>query len=1384
MKFFNKFKIFTILLLGAFLFSCNELLQTPKIAGNVSSTVKSVIPVPGNLVASKGEKGKISLGWTALPSAKVYYIYCAQNSYSEFNKIGESISPSYTDKVYAGSTFSYKVTAVDANGKESAFSNVAEGASLAQPIITDIEIKNSDATVYWYASNVEKYPESVRFVVHAISKDNVELEVSPPVKKQSNQILQQDGTQTEHVSYIVPESFTFEDLNANQDYKFYVEAFVKSNQNDIEKSATVTAKTAQNFVPKKPMVTVSPGSSKDKAVLTITLPEMVQVQKGAPAAGEDPEYEDKPLYFKIERRIQGENVFEVIADRVSFDGSTTKPTDFSGYTQGNSITWEDTTGERGVKYEYNVWSYIDDWNNTIKSKNATLVETWRTARAMFEVKDYKRLPDPLPQDATQYTSATLHFDVTWNDMGFASIYQFALKETKDKTTSTWLVAQNGTHFFKTLSDINDYIRTFDDVAAMQGSYRYTLYILKLDVTSLTDGAEPAEILDQVEADADVLVSEKIDIPVSEITQIKDGYTNQIVIEYATQENAGKGITYSLQRTLLNKDGSPNTTTKLNIDDSGVWTDSTTEAGKTYSYILYATKGNLDVPSKTKKGTTLGTPNPKFSKEEIAYDSITVKWNEVPAAKTYTITLKTDTATKQIALDALSLEKVGSQSANEIVNYDVTLSNGIIKFIAKLPDDYNNALYSGKPWTFTVKASSAQPESSNTTSTQVENVCTMGPALIATKGTDMSNIKKDNITISWEKVENAVGYAITRERPAYGNGQGPKVAKKDLFYVSAIPDSVTSNCAITQNGDDVTSDFAEVKFTDPTYTLTDKQHDKEDETSAFQANQEKIAWGLPFTYTIVPLVSAEDAKKVTGNPADNEFNITYENLNQIQKMGCTIGYGIDVKASKAEYNNKIKVEWNEPESVKTNNSVAKIYYRKQGVPDGWKKIKPVPNAGSEGKNSDFVSFTDIDDELYSSPLEFTVTYDPDALSTDTTSYVTSYTNELAATKTSDNEQENCGYMFTLPGFYVTPPTQDTFTETVNVTLYNEQERKKSPGDGLEGNDAEYPYTVYVQNNNLGAGKWPIAQFDTNGKFKTLENEESWYDISVTSPATTNYEHTLKIKPKNTNSTHATDGLLKVLRDPYHYYSVEAKRKNAEGAEVTATVYDGSGKKEADKETGKTYRGITKAELAKMTLLVIAEAMHDGGADTDKGDHSLNGYSGSFSSTSTFYTGKFYTYKFSWKFNNYIHKWKKIPAGSNIHSPIKLNDSGGLRGQMKQKDGGGGPRNAIDFLCYDKADKFDISKLISVQVTPTYISFPSYSGTVRFAINGVNDDIAIRVQADGIDLVNQNIGKNDDAKVKTYFGPWYPGKMGNRGFCAYDSNWSTSWPSDAILNGGKR
>lgn len=1174
MKLSKRFSLFKKSLGLTLLASCMLTFAACKNMATLPGTSSSILGVktldaPAELKASNGGKRKISLKWNVVSVAKYYRIYCSDSPNGTFTQVGESIGASYDDVVASGRTYYYRVSAVNGKGAESNQSEIVKGTSLATPIISNITEEDTCATVEWYTENASSYEDISCFEVHCT-----------------------DGTQD--YSMVVSgdqESYTFYNLSANTSYQFYVELYTTKDPNDVEKSATVTAITFAQYTPVAPEFSASQGDSTTGVKLNITLPSRVQV--ALESTGGTVEIIDSPLYFEVYRKRASENSYPStpLIKKLYFDGTTSGTHAYDAYTAGNIMSYVDTSVTRGVKYEYQIKSYIDlefpdlvskNYNKVLGSKTGKSAPGWAAAIPSFEIVNYKR---DKSEDGLSIASISVQFDASWDDMGKASVYRYALREkfTKENDTNVtpdWISDASGNTLFDSLDVINNITKTFDltqNASDKLGSYDYVLYIIpEADpdgnaYTAPTD--DTTKILTYASATSSVTVSNRVDMPSTTFTSYKGGWTNKTQLKWGLEED----VQYSLKR---GKDGEdkanwitiPWSTISQTISDDGSFEDTSVEGGHTYTYELYANGShNTGIAVSVK---TLGTPTPVFNSYD--YDKIKVTWNDnaVQCAAYYEVTLG-DAQTVGNGASAKFIVTAANKVEMEGSNFDAdttaSIEAGEISLTITNPTNYDDATISGLASNLKIKAySDLESTDEERTATGNKNVCTLGPAGITTTATVAES--DTEIVVTWNKVDGAGAYLVRRDRMDSSN---KTIVLSDSYIVP-------------ENGGDIQAGYVTVATnTEGKLVLTDTSK-ANDESGAWERNQERLAWGYPYRYTIFPLLKNDDetdvsdthtviSKKVDSTETSTE--VAYKNETQLSATGSTNGYGVNVLATKSQDPHRVKITWTAPYSTEGNNP--HLWRSADGVT--WTK----QNATASGNC--FIVTPTGDDRT--SAFYYAVSYASDSPNTPPH---TAYTTEISADKDvaySPLEAKNFGYPFALVASAANVPSSDGhagFSEIFSYELWDYTKRRVGPANSAE-------YTVSVKNNNFGDGYNLVATID---KLKVIKNADiSGYEIEA--PVKTGSgkaSQTITLTPSKvaTNDSAYNTGLLSVLRDYKHYYKLGVSRdltetevafvsSDAENRTIEASWCDADGT--TDIEPLYTFRNITNAELAKAAMLAM-------------------------------------------------------------------------------------------------------------------------------------------------------------------------------------------------------
>ena len=717
-----------------------------------------------------------------------------------------------------------------------------------------------------------------------------------------------------------------------------------------------------------------------------------------------------------------------------------------------------------------------------------------------------------------------------------------------------------------------------------------------------------------------------------------------------------------------------------------------ENGDRREYTLTAYNGMTDTETASEV-KTLKIPDLSFS--SVSYDKIEVSWDKDDVSNgTYTVTAHYD-----------------DEPENNLVTSvpTITKSDSRITCTIDKPYGYDDPEKSGRPITLSVSTASftsgnePSDEKEKKDKTAVANitVCTLGPALT---GTVIEESDKDSILVQWNEVQGASGYKIYRTKYASNGTGGWTPEKVDVYY----KDAGTSGEFRISEGEGTIGKKTTCTSTAGVYTLRDAYADSYDDTNPYSVNQSQIAWGLPYSYTVIPVLSENDFSG--GDIIDAKFVLfskdskgAYTGGDGIgafadKVKGSAFGYGLNLNASKASDTKNVSIIWTEPYG-----SADKVpYLYRRSYNDNNPVWSKVPVELYDVSNNNWIEFhVNEDDSDRCNPFDYLVSYDPQTVS----SVHNSFIKEIERNENLDENGERAckGYAFTLPG--ITAKTGTGYSEEVYWEAYDYSKRAQGPES----------YEIFMQNDNKKDGWVKICTLNAgnNSQNATLNAEtvnKGIYDIDLDF---TGLSFTVKPSGIASGTASNTNGLLKVLRDAKHYYKIEAARKVGGTTDIRASY--------GDDKSVYAYRQITDEELVKSTMLILSKAVEDSSIneknDSDNNIIWIDGYKGQFETA----PGQFGwlhevgTSKFNWYIRDYVYNFSILPgSNSSIPSFLMLSDpntgsSGNRRGKKSYK--------TIKFLCYDETEKFSASKLISVDVIPYGLetSLDTYSGTVKFAVN---------------------------------------------------------------------
>ena len=1155
------------LLGSAVLFSCKQqLLPQPDGFGqnnNTSNTNSSSWGSPSELKSSQGLQGRIELSWKPVQKAVRYYIYQAATPFDTFVQVGETTETNWSQKVSAGTDVYYRITAVNSTGTESGYSIAVRGTSLARPVISDIqgdsEQGDSIVTVYWYMNNIDAYEDAVRYEIVCYDSAGKEQQRLP-------------GSSA--TTYC-----TIENLTPNTTYLYQVEAYNIAEQDKTETSDKIDAQTARRLRPDAPEnLTVSQGSYGDKVQVSFTLPAKVDVLV------EKNVYEQKPLYFKIYRKLAGEDD-SLYLPVCAYLGSITSAAGSSGsvfaeqYTPGETVTWEDTNIVRGKQYEYKVQSYADDIERVITSDQSVATGTgWPVAPLSYQMNQAEYV-DKFGEDGnpvsheTAKLSAKLTFDMQGKDSDYSYDLTVNYQRLNNTDGSLGESTPAQTKSFTSLDDLNAFIYE----AALEtnpGSYFFSVNV-KHGTSGWTETVTTTNSR-YVVADLQPLVVQNL--------TVADGYPDKFILTWDRDPSITYEIKYRKQGTggteftlaeavpaepEASSDGTQNYTYEFTKYDGSTGNTSIKSGDAVYIQIIPFTDYNGD----TKKAGnpespdqlfyTLGTPAVTFDETKATADSITVSWPKIEKATSYEVTYAYDgvSGTTQILRDGVATTFAEAYKADTkiipVTKEDEPLVSDDITCEIPKPIGYDYMAYSGKDVTVTVKAinGTRQTQTTGTAATR-----TLGPAAAGTTATVAA--KENSIDVSWKEVPGATGYLIARTRYGASNSDDSRSSDGEFVYFY-------NGTKLSILGYDEAKFTSTVAVQDGTFILSDTYSDstdvaQDDPSRKFRIEQDKLGWGYPYRYQIFPVTESSPSFVRADNLNQCTVgNVTYQDADKNYVVGSAIGYGLDVKATKAESADTVTVTWTKPYLTGTNRTLNPVVYRKLSSDSGdtWKPL----TSSIDDTTATMTIAAETADTKHKA-YDYIVKYEETTSTSDTP-----YPFYLDSLKGDGQEAANKGYYFTIQGADASKREITGNAEELTITDYNWTERKNGPE----------AYKVYLKNNNID-GEWHlVATVPVTDKGYGAITGGNDTGITVSNPAGT----VLRFTPEFTDDVHTK--YLKVLRDYKHYYKIEAVRTitDSDGVETEITAVLG------DDDSIWGARQITTKEFATVSAISIADSTYD-------------------------------------------------------------------------------------------------------------------------------------------------------------------------------------------------
>lgn len=1329
----------TLFILFSFISCKYDLLPAPSSNGNSNAPQfnnKKILP-PQDVIASQGDYRSVTLSWDPVKNATQYLIFSADTEFDTFEKVGETkgSATTFTVQEPTGSTKAYYIKSVDYYGNSSRPSFIAIGSTISVPIITDIT-KNKEGDIYtlnWWMSNCSEstYEDLISYTINVYEEG-----INTPTK------IEIPGNLT---------SYNLTSLKQSTVYKFTIEAFKTGTKQKHEISDAEPIETGHRIVPDAVKeLTVSKGISTTDINISFKLPSTIESSTG------DGTYEkDNPLYFTLKRKLEDEDdsAFTTIYEYIGFNEnskyakniSAEKKIILSGsYTEDQlvELTNKLETADRGKKFVYQIQSYTDvkgDIENANISSAITSVASetgWTIAQASFKIEADNRIEDE------KITNIDVTFHTNFNTLGIP--YSFYLTQIRyDINNPNQVIdAEKIIKKSNNISELDNFSIYFNNPAAEKGYYEYKLYVAEKNTSSEI----PANFYESITASSKITVTDDA----SELPEIKyneentfhvdDGYADKFllswnniadcsyILSWENYNGDGYSVTKSIGPFTTTNYSEPNDTgtviSNIKIENGKVVLTHSATSGEIRSYTLTAIKGLSNSCEKKEDFYALGKAAPEMQTPD--YDTITIVWDKVQRAKT----------------DITEAYKVSAKYADgstELItteNCSITEEDNKIKCVITKPNGYDDASISGKTINFEVTTIGEKDET--TSNSQVYN---LGPAnLNVTRDPDLY---ADHINISWNRIEGANGYLVFRTiKDISGN------------YISDGNTLFVKQDGVYYDGSKISS--AESQFTGEKVSFTDRYEytNRDDaQTDALKRDQIQLTWGLPFSYTVVPVLSDKDISfeisnsQIKAKTTKKDHTFTYENMSET--ISSTFGYGLNVNASKAASNTTVTVTWDQPYNLA--NKIPRVY-RRRNKSDDWDKVAN-PTQSNEKTMSVDITYGPNDTNTY----EYAVVYN-------NSEFDETYLEKLASdfdTENSPKELKCKGYTLSLPQGFITASHGTGYQEIFDWTdsTYDFNNRNIGP---------DY-YEIQILNKNKATGWTAIGKISvdpSNNNYGKQVSSDYKGTTLVTAKSNSNYQAILEPVFDADNTSF---GQLKVLRDYKHYYRLVAvkmiddKRENA--IEAIADKH-----KLTDTSLQNPYedvfaiRDITDEELIKCINLIIGDALYKraipyktvSGSATDR----LNGAEGTFTISGSPVSAGDYKNRVTWAFDNYKPIFNNGTSGlftSETVSGFTLSSS-----TSEKKNG---------------SDKHKLYYLPPLKISLKHESnLPSYQKEFIYEIGKEGWSIVYNIKV--TDTSNNDI-INKQNLSDTEFYKWFPFELGkkiengssdkNQSFKTYQSPW---------------
>lgn len=1182
----------TVIVAALFAASCSQgLLPEPEIEQIQGSVVNkdAQIEAPLTVKATQGKTKTVTVSWSTSNGATQYVVYSAASPHEEFQQIAETKGEVNSIDIQepAGTSAYYRVCARNYKKELSGFSDTVFGSTMATPIISGItsSTDGTSATVSWWMENcsASTYQSLVNYVVYCYDESGNEVTHETASGGQTSAVLS--------------------GLTAKTRYFYQVEAFVSADQSKPELSDKVDEETARRLIPDAPEnLFATKGTDKATIAISWMLPPFCDV---AVSGGV---YERHPLYFTVERKLKGDDDTKyqkivtylgtqkkeltsasVIQFSCAADGAATsegslvsvqpaaqsdadaeRSDNYEDYISRSTITYYDTTAERGLQYEYRVQSYVDDVKKTISAENAAAVAQGflLSKPSLSASAKYDRAAD----DNNIITKITVSFKTVFEPYGQDYSYILCRNYEPMLMNGTLTGTSDSDHKITTAESISTLNTTTDkfDFGTKDldiGYYQYVLYICASGENDI------ANAYDSITMSGKITVIDKANLlPTITRFDIVDGFADKFRLTWNYDNTCHYRLEWKSSLDNFAKvymlDMEDNDK-YLSEDKTTVTYDHEAHSGERRTYTLVANggvevsktyplpkDGDAEVPN-PKEVETLGTAAPQTV--DIDYRTISVSWPEVQRATG--------------DFDIKAYYAGTNETALATGTYEITKDADGYHCVISDPDGYDDPKRSGLPITMEITAKS---DKTGDTTTKTHTVRTLGPAALNVQTPETP--AEDSIAITWKKAAGAVGYLIYRL--AYTDRACNVVERASCYYYEPGESSKLEVLAdLEANPNDGSKERARVTSLGETYTLLDTYKEPTTEDSAYQTVQSKLSWGRPYGYIVLPVKKSDDftfefeGNTVTlvadGSAVDYTANGT-RTLAEVR--AATLGYGLNLVADKATSGSKQNIKWDEP--YKPQQPV--VYRRAAGSTGKFEKF--YDNTAIKGKNSAAMQITDN----YYDAFEYVVKYyaaNPDGSSIDLPpsllAEIEGNAQNYETPQGEKRELDNKGYLLTVDGFDVQVHPEKTYYEQAYWKEWDYSKRAVGPDSMV----------ILVQNNNIDADSHELVSIEKANAHTGIQAVAD----DITAEAEGNA--TIRVAPAGiaAGTSGTTDGMLKVLRDYRHNYTFRLERTVGETPiSVSYEDYEKDSVKSA-------YRQITIDEFAKAAIIGMST-----GIEKERGD----------------------------------------------------------------------------------------------------------------------------------------------------------------------------------------